>query len=109
MSIATLLNLNDPNYAFDHDQMHRAMANATPPSGLFPILDPIQDINVPNGWWDVNHAQAHQDFASAFPAINWPSNVAITDVALSTGPSEWWALSNRTLHNLANTVLPTSR
>jgi hypothetical protein len=105
MTIATLLNINDPNFAFDHDRLHRTMTAALPP-GFTALLDLIQAATVPAGWWNTNHAQAHADFASAFPAINWPSKVAIADINLSTGPTEWWALSNRTLHNIADTMLP---
>jgi hypothetical protein len=108
MTIATLLHPDDPSFAFDHDQLHRAMFAVTPP-GQFSatpyLLDPIQDQTVPAGWWDVNHAQAHEDFAAAFPAITWPSTVEVAAINLETGPTLWWALSNWHLHTIANAML----
>lgn len=111
MSAATLLNdPSDPNYAFDHDLMHRRMAYSVPGS-YYPafsfMLDPMQGTDVPAGDWDTAHAKAHSDFASKFPTIYWPSTVAINDINLDTGATNWWALSNKNLHDLANSVLPT--
>jgi hypothetical protein len=109
MSIATLLHPNDPSFAFDHDQMHRNMYRSIPASvgfsGVPYQLDPLTDVSAPAGWWNSNHATAHRDFASAFPAITWPSFVSIADIDLSTGPTTWWAFANWQAHNLANQAL----
>lgn len=109
MSVASLLNHNAPDYVFDHDQLHRTMIAAIGTSSVpTAVLDPLLDGGVPGGWWDAIHAEAHRDFATAFPAIYWPSTVSISDIDLSTGPTEWWALNNKNLHDLANTVTPTT-
>ena len=108
MTIATLINPSDPSFAFDHEQIHRNMYTSIPASGFSALpylLDPITDVQAPAGWWNTDHAQAHRDFASAFPAINWPSQVSIADIDLSNGPTEWWAFANWQAHNIANSVL----
>lgn len=109
MPIATLLNRNDPSFDFDHDQMHRQMFTAQPAgtarSALPALLDPSIGAAIPAGWWNFNHATAHSDFADAFPTITWPSVVNLVDLNLSEGAQEWWLLSNRLLHNIANTML----
>jgi hypothetical protein len=108
MSVASLLNPKGPSFAFDHDQLHQNMWSATPAgaySAVPYLLDPIQGADIPSGWWNSNHAQAHSDFASAFPAITLPSTVAINDINLSQGPDEWWALSNKVAHDIATTAL----
>jgi hypothetical protein len=114
MSTASLLNpLTDPSFDFDHDQMHRLMFISLPAgtqySALPYQLDPVIGANVPAGWWNYNHAQAHGDFADAFPAITWPSNVDLVDLNLSEGSRAWWRLSNKQLHDIANTVLKPNR
>lgn len=111
MSVASLLNHNAPNYSFDHDQLHRNMVGAIPGSPSVTtapyLLDPLIGADVPAGWWDTEHSAAHRDFAIAFPSIYWPTTVSISDIDLSSGPAEWWAMSNWNLHNLAASVLPT--
>lgn len=113
MSDASLLNqLADPNFDFDHDQMHRQMFTALPPGQYSAnpyMLDPVIGVAIPAGWWNFNHATAHGDFADAFPAITWPSEVSLVDINLSTGSRAWWRLSNKLLHDIANTVLTPSR
>jgi hypothetical protein len=109
MPIATLLNRNDPSFDFDHDQFHRRMFTAIPAgagaSASPYLLDPVIGAAVPAGYWNFNHATAHSDFANAFPTITWPSNVKLIDLNLSVGSQAWWMLSNRTLHDIANTML----
>ncbi|HEX3524234.1 MAG TPA: hypothetical protein VHT52_19360 [Stellaceae bacterium] len=109
MSVASLLDPSGPSFAFDHMQIHQNMYQGTPASSGFSVLpyllDPIGDVQVPAGWWNSDHAQAHSDFASAFPAIAWSSTVNINDINLSQGPDAWWALSNKIAHDLANTQL----
>ncbi|HEX3522857.1 MAG TPA: hypothetical protein VHT52_12305 [Stellaceae bacterium] len=109
MSIASLLDPSGPSFAFDHDQIHQNMWRSTPGSNGFSALPyqlyPFGDIQVPSGWWNSDHAQAHSDFASAFPAIAWSSAVNINDINLSQGPDAWWSLSNKIAHDLANTAL----
>ena len=112
MSAASLLNPSDPSFEFDHDQMHRQMFIGLPAGSAATALpyqlDPIIGTDIPAGWWNFNHAQAHSDFADAFPALTWGSNIALVDINLSEGAQEFWALSNKLLHDLANRVLPTS-
>lgn len=110
MSVATLLNPQDPWFAFDHDQMHRRMIGAQGSPGVFKttILDPLSDPNVPAGFWNGDHSVAHANFASAFSAVYWPSTVHIVDISLTQETSPWWELSNKSLHDLANSVLPIS-
>ena len=109
MSIATLLNSDDPHFAFDHDQMHRQMIAAQGSPGVYKstILDPISDPATPAGFWNGDHTTAHQNFNLSFSSIYWPSTVHIVDIDLTQEHSQWWELSNRSLHNLAATQLPT--
>ena len=109
MSIATLLNIADPTFSWEHDQMHRTMLAAEGnSSALTAILDPITDIEVPAGSWNSDHAQAHADFATAFPAIYWPSTAPIVDINLAQGPTEFWAFQNKNLHDLSESTLALS-
>lgn len=110
MPVASFLNAEAPDYWFDHEQSHRNMIQGIADSSTVTValLDPVLDANVPAGWWDSFHAQLHRDFASAFPAVYWPSVVSIADIDLSSGPTAWWAFSNKNLHDLANGVLPTA-
>lgn len=113
MAVSSLLEPDSLAFGFDHDQMHRRMAYALPNgpgfSGIPYLLDPIIGANVPFGYWNKNHAQAHSDFASANPAIFWPSTAPIVDIDLNSGATKFWAFSNRQLHNLANSALPPAR
>lgn len=101
---------NSPGFAFDHDQLHRTMAAAQGSSvaTINYLLDPLTDVSVPSGWWNSTHAQAHSDFATAFPGIYWPSQIAINDINLAQGPTQWWQFSNWQAHNLANQALTPS-
>lgn len=108
MSIASLISPYNEGFTFDHDQLHRRMRAAQASGALTAILDPLQTVNLPAGPWNLNHAQLHQDFALAFPAILWPSTSAIADVDLVTGADEFWAFQNRNLHNMALTQLTPS-
>lgn len=72
------------------------------------LLDPVIAAAIPAGWWNFNHSQAHQDFANAFPAVYWPSTVSLADIDLMDGPTQWWGLSNKLLHDLAASLLPTN-
>jgi hypothetical protein len=110
LTIASLLDPSGPSFSFDHDQIHQNMYQGIPAastafSALPYMLYPFGDIQVAAGWWNSDHAQAHSDFASAFPAIAWSSAVNINDINLSQGPDAWWALSNKVAHNIATTVL----
>ena len=109
MSVASLLSPQSADFSFDHQQLHQNMYQATGLStgwSAVPyLLDPIIGAEIPSGWWNSDHAQAHSDFASAFPAITLPSTVAINDINLSQGPDAWWALSNKVAHDIANTAL----
>jgi hypothetical protein len=108
VSVASLLNPKGPDFSFDHDQLHQNMWNALPAGAYSAVpynLYPVVGAEIPAGWWNSDHAQAHSDFASAFPAITLPSTVAINDINLSQGPDEWWALSNKVAHDIANTAL----
>jgi hypothetical protein len=106
-----MMNRSDPGFAFDHDQLHRNMMYALP-AGVFSatpyLLDPIIGAEIPNGYWNTDHAQAHSDFASEFPAINSISQVSINDINLEQGPDQWWQFSNWQAHNLAVSQLPSS-
>jgi hypothetical protein len=112
MAASSLLDIDSPGFEFDHDQMHRRMNDALPPgSGLaFQwMLDPVVNPQIPAGWWNTNHAQAHANFATAFQRIYWPSAAPIVDINLAQGPTQFWAFQNWNLHNLANSVLPSER
>ena len=104
MSIASMLNPQGTGFAFDHNQLHREMLGAAPPS-TDAILDQGGDTQIPAGWWNSLHAQLHQDFAETFSAILWQSVSPINDVALAEGADEWWAFANMNLHNTARSVL----
>lgn len=110
MAISGLLDIDSPGFSFDHDQQHRNMVYSTPASlswstALY-LLDPMQNANIPSGFFNTLHAQAHADFATAHPSIYWPSTVGINDINLDSGATNWWAFSNWNLHNIANSVSP---
>lgn len=81
------------------------MMYAAPHSNSFSALPyflyPVEGADVPAGWWNNNHAKAHSDFASDFPAIYWPASAAINDINMVQGQTQWWQFSNWRAHNLA--------
>ena len=112
MTAATLLNASDPAFNFEHRMGHEAMLNAQGASAVsfsaLPyFLDPAYgDEQVPAGWGNTLHTQAHADFISLFPAPYGGSGMAnLNDVALTPEADPWWQFSNFQLHFIANQVL----
>lgn len=113
MSVATLMNFQDPSFNFDHYNDHVNMlyaegvqAGSLNFSGLPYWIDPAYgDITVPTGWGNTLHTQAHADFISLFPAPYGGSGVAnLNDVALNPETAAWWQFSNFQLHYIANQI-----
>jgi hypothetical protein len=111
MSVATLLNVHDPAFDFEHRMAHEAMltaqAGVTPNfSGAPYWIDPAYgDAGVPAGWENSLHTQAHADFISLFPAPYGGSGVVdLNDISLRPAPDQWWQFSNWQLHYIANQV-----
>ena len=110
MSVATLLNVRDPAFDFEHRMAHEAMLTAQALktnvfSGLPYWLDPAYgDPGVPAGWQNSLHSQAHADFISLFPSPYGGSTVSLTGVSLEPHPDAWWEFNNHQLHYIANQV-----
>jgi len=108
MTVATLMNINDPSFNFDHRIAHEAMlideVGSVNFSGIPYWLDPVfGDTAVPSGWENTLHAQAHADFLSLFPAPNGGSGMpSLNDVTLNDETSAWWQFSNFQLHYTAS-------
>lgn len=112
MSVATLLNMNDPAFDFEHRKAHEKMLLVSGQSStnfsLQPYwLDPtFDDTAVPAGWGNTLHAKAHQDFVGLFPAAFGGSAIAtINDLALRPEANAWAQFSNFQLHYIAERVL----
>lgn len=110
MTVATLLNAADPAFDFEHRSAHRTMLqNEGVEAGQFSalpyLLDPnYGDRNIPAGWANTLHTQAHADFIGLFPAPYGNSPVGLNDIALRSEPDAWWQFSNHQLHYIANQV-----
>lgn len=111
MTVATLLNANDPAFSFDHYNDHVAMigtearrASSLNFSGIPYWIDPpYGDTAVPAGNENSLHAQAHADFISLFPSPNGATSIdCLNDIALNSETSAWWQFSNFQLHFIAN-------
>lgn len=108
MSAATLLNVRDPAFNFEHRMAHEAMLTAQAQvsntfSGAPYWLDPAYpDADVPAGWANSLHTQAHADFIGVFPAPYGGSGVVdLNDIALRPEPDAWWQFANWQLHYIA--------
>ena len=111
MSIATLINPDDPAFDFEHQKAHETMifienqkAGSTNSSGLPYWLDPAYgDTAIPAGWQNSLHTQAHADFIRLFPAPYGGSGIAsLNDIALRPEPEAWARFANYQLHLVAN-------
>lgn len=114
MSAASLLFANEPAFNFEHRKAHEAMLSVSGPvtqfsSVPFWIDPPFGDTNVPAGWANSLHAQAHADFISLFPTLFGGSGVSnLNDVSLYPEADAWWQFSNFQLHLSAAKAIPQS-
>ena len=71
MAIVSLLNANDPAFAFEHMMHHRLLMAAMAPLNRFSavpyLLDPAIDPQIPAGWFNLDHQQATLDASNALP------------------------------------------
>jgi hypothetical protein len=73
MPLATLLNPDDPLYAFEHMMQHRqyfaVMSQSLSQFSILPyLLDPVFDQQQPASPWNLRHQQAHNDFNGDLPS-----------------------------------------
>lgn len=110
MPLATLLNPDDPIYAFEHMQQHRALFAVLSRLHHFSILpyllDPTHDMEQPAWSWNKRHQQSHDDFNRDLPS-NHEDGFTITVVtppaATATGSST--GTTSLTLSAVTNTVM----
>jgi hypothetical protein len=118
MAHVSLLNTQDPNFAFEHWNVHRQALGVMSPLTRFSLvpyfLDPIQDPNQPAGPWHLNHQQAHNDAENQLPTtytsrdsgVNFGSNLVDTNLSHAWNRS-WWTFQNHLEHYVGNnTILP---
>lgn len=120
MSRASLLNSEEPAFAFEHAMAHRNALGVMSPLPRFSIipywLDPMLQTDEPGGFWHHNHQQAHSDAALHLPpefgsgqrGIELHAN--LLDYDLSNPDSRtWWTFVNHLEHYVGgNTILPQS-
>ena len=110
MSGATLLNAGDPAFAFEHRRAHQTMLDEEARQGknfnTVPYwLDPeYGDQNIPAGWANTLHVQAHGDFISLFPPPYGGNTLTLSDIALLPEVDPFWQFVNFQLHYQASLV-----
>lgn len=106
MSIATLLNPDDPWFDFDHRKAHEAMLSlgSLNFSNIPYWIDPAYgDAAVPTGWGNTLHAKAHADFLGlSSPPSGGSAIASLNDIALRPEAETWASFSNFQLHFIAS-------
>lgn len=123
MSQATLINSNDPMFAFEHVMQHRQYFSFMPDLSHFTslpyLLDPPHRQDIPAGPWNQKHQQAHDDFNASLPpfyaynpadAPNPPFRIMQTNILVEGNKSNrenwtWWTFINHQEHYIANNAI----
>jgi hypothetical protein len=121
MSLAALLNADDPLYNFEHQMAHREYFAIMSPLDRFSALPyhldaPPLDNQTPAGDWNLRHQIAHNDFTNALPPF-WdasqvgfgiPADQNMIDGDWSApGSRQWIIFVNHQEHFTANeAILP---
>ena len=112
MSRASLLNLNEPAFAWEHAMSHRNALGVMAPLDRFSavpyFVDPMLDTNVSAGNWHLNHQQSHDDALANFPqyysspnlGLRFGQNLVDTDLS-NAGQATWWTFLNHMEHYVA--------
>ena len=104
MALATLMNADDPMFAFENDQQHNLYGNQY-------ILDPDHGMD---GGWLMDHQTAHNDFQQPPPpgspiwgeAGGYPSQQNFQDINFADPEARaWWTWAHEREH--ANAAPPT--
>lgn len=117
--MATLLNIDDPLYHFEHLMQHRQYFAVMPQLynyGALPyLIDPLFMTDVVAGPWHLVHQQMHDDFNGVLPSYyqyNPATDINIQFDILQSGilgeeNRTWWAFTNHLEHTIANdAILP---
>lgn len=121
MAISTLLNVPDGDagrnaFAFDHAMAHRDVMAIMAPldqwSAMPYFIEPTDWKASPANDWNLDHQQAHNDYASYLPAYSAASVAGFTwqhilvDSNLADQASlQWWTFLNHQDHFLANSIV----
>jgi hypothetical protein len=108
-------------WSFEHAMAHRTLLAAMSPLTQFSTIpysvfmfDPMTDqgVNIPAGWWNQLHQQAHDDFTNALPSYygatvaGIPIGQILVDADLSQAEQmTWWTFVNHQEHYIANATL----
>ena len=122
MPLAVLLNSGDPIFDFEHAMAHREYLAVMAPLNRFSALPyfiepwPFPNPPLPS-WadaWNLDHQRAHNDFASALPAVWQPNTVYfgvpmgqnLVDSDLNDAENfAWWTFANHQEHFIANNAI----
>lgn len=124
MSIATLLNVPADSagqnaFAFEHAMAHRGVMAVMAPlnqwSAMPYFITPADWKARPANNWNLNHQQAHNDYASFLPAYpsdtqpNIPSfmdqNILVDTNMADPVSKTWWTFINHRDHFVANELI----
>ena len=118
MSRVTLLNSNDPSFAFEHAMAHRNAMGVMSPLDRFSVvpylLDPEQNLAIPGSMWHLDHQQAHNDALTHLPTEFGAPTVGLfiggilRDYDLDNQAQRtWWTFQNHMEHYVGgNTITP---
>ena len=119
MTAATLMNLSDPWFSFDHAMSHRTYFGVMAPLTRFSVLpylplNPMLDESIPSGWFNLTHQHAHDDVFITLPTyygsltIGIPNNQILVETDLANKEQAlWWQFLNLTEHQIADSsILP---
>ena len=116
MALPTLLNLDDPTFAFEHAMAHRLYLGLMSPLPRFSVvpyfIDPFT-AQRPSDSWHLNHQQAHNDADNVIPGSylgppiqGFSPNMKDENLADAWNRS-WWTFSNHHQHYVeSDAMLP---
>ena len=116
MPLVTLLNADDPFFAWEHANAHRYFLGVMSPLTRFSVipyfLEPVRDASTPATGWLLDHQQAHNDALTILPSAYLSETVGI-DVGtnlLDTNLTDpwnlsWWIFNNHMEHYVGNNAI----
>jgi hypothetical protein len=116
MSLASLLNPDEPAFAWEHQMAHRTNLGVMSPLTRFSVipywLDPLANTEQPASAWHLDHQQAHNDSALHLPsaylgtAVGIELHANLVDYDLSNPEQrQWWAFQNQLEHFVGNNAI----
>lgn len=108
--MVTLMNSNDPMYAWNHAMDHRTLLGAMPaydriPTNVFSAVPYWIHPQRNDGMWHLNHNQAHLDaITTPPPTFGQPYPGLYLDPIQNDGQQRWFTWANEREHLTAHSM-----